>query len=52
MDEQTRFTNAGKIGSARGITMALLSDENYDHIDNYTRNRLLRIQELLDSIEL
>ena len=48
MDEQTRFTNAGKVGSAKGITRALVSDD----LDDYTKNRLNKIIELLDSIEL
>ena len=48
MDEQTRFTNAGKVGSAKGITRALVSDD----LDDYTKNRLNKILEILDSIEL
>jgi len=48
MNEQIRFTNAGKIGSAKGITRALVSDD----LDDYTKNRLNKIIEILDSIEL
>jgi hypothetical protein len=48
MDEKIRFTNAGKVGSAKGITRALVSDD----LDDYTKNRLNKIIEILDSIEL
>ncbi|QDP48342.1 MAG: hypothetical protein Tp1111SUR761211_26 [Prokaryotic dsDNA virus sp.] len=48
MNEEIRFTNAGKIGRAKGITRGLVSD----NLDDYTNNKLNEIIEILDSIEL
>jgi len=48
MNEQIRFTNAGKIGRAKGITKGLVSD----NLDDYTKKELNKIIEILDSIEL
>lgn len=47
MNEQTRFTNAGKIGNAIGLTRYLLNNNP----DN-TNNKLKEIIQILDSIEL
>ena len=47
MNEQTRFTNAGKIGDAIGLTRYIL----YNNPDN-TNDKLKQLIEILDSIEL
>jgi hypothetical protein len=47
MDEKIRFTNAGKIGDAIGLTRYLLNNNP----DN-TNDKLKELIEILDSIEV
>ncbi len=48
LNDKTRFENAGKIGSIKGITRSLISHD----LDNYTKGRLNEIMKTLESIEL
>tara|TARA_R110001632_G_scaffold138779_1_gene254507 strand:+ start:693 stop:836 length:144 start_codon:yes stop_codon:yes gene_type:complete len=47
MNEETRFTNAGKIGDAIGLTRYILNNNP----DN-TKDKLKELIQILDSIEL